>query len=112
MPTRSVFDLRLALSFSCLTVLCCCFITANRSITFMLFCYGYICFKVSLHVVLVTHRLAHAYLKIYSTPLDINNYYNVVLNSSMHENKTQVFLVNTTLDKTPMGKTSLECKSI
>jgi hypothetical protein len=69
-------------------------------------------FKVPLHVVLVAHRLAHAYLKIYNTPLDLYNYYNVVLNFSMHEIMTQVFLVNTTLDKTPPGKTSLECKSI
>jgi len=69
-------------------------------------------FKVPFHVVLVSHRLAHAYFKIYNTPLDLYNYYNVVLNSSMHEIRTQVFLVNKTLDKPPPGKTGLECKSI
>jgi hypothetical protein len=42
LPTRSVFDLKLALSFNCQTKVCCCFITANCSGTSSLFCYGYI----------------------------------------------------------------------
>jgi len=42
LPTRSVFDLKLTLSFNCQTRVCCCFITANCSVTSLLFCYGYI----------------------------------------------------------------------
>jgi hypothetical protein len=42
LPTRSVFDLKLALSFNCQTRVCCCFITTNCSVTSLLFCYGYI----------------------------------------------------------------------
>jgi hypothetical protein len=37
LPTRSVFDLKLALSFNCQTRVCCCFITANCSVTSLLF---------------------------------------------------------------------------
>jgi hypothetical protein len=42
LPTRSVFDLKLALSFNCQTRVCCCFITENCSVTSLLFRYGYI----------------------------------------------------------------------
>jgi hypothetical protein len=41
LPSRSVFDLKMALSFCCHTLVCCCFISANRSGTSLLFCYGY-----------------------------------------------------------------------
>jgi hypothetical protein len=33
LPTRFVFDLKLALSFNCLTMVCCCFRAANCSVT-------------------------------------------------------------------------------
>jgi hypothetical protein len=42
LPTRFVFDFKLALSFNCQTRVCCCFITTNCSVTSLLFCYGYI----------------------------------------------------------------------
>jgi hypothetical protein len=41
LPTRFVFDLKLALSFNCQTKVC-CFITTNCSVTSLLLCYGYI----------------------------------------------------------------------
>jgi hypothetical protein len=42
LPTRFVFDLKLVLSFNCLTMVCCCFRTTNCSVTSLLICYGYI----------------------------------------------------------------------
>jgi hypothetical protein len=46
--------------------------------------------------------LAHGiYLKTSNTPLDIYNINKLIYTLSMHENMTQVFLVNMTLDKFP-----------
>jgi hypothetical protein len=42
LPTRSIFDLKLALSFNCQIRVCCCFITTKCSLTSLLFRYGYI----------------------------------------------------------------------
>jgi len=42
LPTRSVFDLKLALSSNYQTRVCCCFITTTCSVTPLLFRYGYI----------------------------------------------------------------------
>jgi hypothetical protein len=61
-------------------------------------------FEVLLQVFL-NRWLAHAiYLKTSNTPLDLYNTNKLIYTLSMHENRTQVFLVNMTLDKPPPGE--------
>jgi hypothetical protein len=68
LPTRSVFDLKLALSFNCQTRICCYFITTNCSVTSLLFRYDYIGHSGALACRFVTKKLVHAYHKLYNRP--------------------------------------------
>jgi hypothetical protein len=71
LPTRSIFDLKLALSFNYQIRVCCCFITANCSVTSLMFCYGYIGHLGALACSCCHKMLAHAYHKLCNTPRDL-----------------------------------------
>jgi hypothetical protein len=70
METRFVFDLKLALSFNFLTMVCCCFRKTNYSITSSLICYGYIGQMGALTCRLFT-RCYHMHTISYLTHLEI-----------------------------------------
>jgi hypothetical protein len=71
LPTRSVFDLNLALSFNCLTMVCFYFRKTNYSINYSLICYSYMGYLGALACSFSHQRLAHAYQNICNTPRDL-----------------------------------------